>query len=783
MREGHQWNFIMSKKFIRFGIGFAGLLLLLYSCNTTKYIPEGRYLLVKNEVQASDPTFSEKDYLSYIRQQPNKKIFGFWRFHMGLYNLSNPDKQSGFQNWLRKIGEPPVVYDSNLANKSKLQLATYLYNKGYHSAVVKDSLEFSGRKVRLLYHVDMGEPYMVDELEWEDSELVSDSLITRVLIMDSAQRLIHQGDRFDLDVLQKERIRITDRLREMGYYEFSKEYIYFEADTFGNTRTVNLKLGIKPPAPNPEGVNRSLHQPFRIRDIRVVGDFDPKKYMQSPGTYFLNSDTMEFNGIDFVYNKRLAVKKNLLYSSIYLAEGELFNQSKVDKTHSTLNGLQNFRTINLRFEPADSMGADSVPLLDCKIELSPLTSQSYDISLEGTHSSGNLGMAGNLIYNHRNLFHGAENFELRFKGAIEFLTNAKSDFNRMIEYGVETRLNVPQFWLPVKMEALQKRYSPRTLLSFNYNYQSRPEITRTIAAAGFGYQWKSTRFLSHHMNIVDLNYVNITDMSDRFREIITGTYLEASYRPHVIPAFNYSFTFSNQELNRQRNFFFVNFRPEIAGNLFSLAYGLVGSSKPEGGYLFFDTPYSQYFMADIDLRYYRVMNDANRFVFRVFAGAGYPYGNAEVMPFEKRYFSGGSNGIRAWQVRSLGPGSYLLPADREDQYPNQLGDIKLESNFEYRFDLFWEFKGAVFVDAGNIWAIREDADQPGAEFRFNRFANEIAVGTGMGLRLDLSFLIARLDLGMKLRDPGLLDGPGWIVGSRSYNWQDFMLNFAIGYPF
>ncbi|MCK5821221.1 MAG: BamA/TamA family outer membrane protein [Bacteroidales bacterium] len=505
--------------------------------------------------------------------------------------------------------------------------------------------------------------------------------------------------------------------------------------------------------------------------------------MQSPNTYFLNSDTIQFSELDYVFNEQLSVKKNLLHSSIYISEGELFSQSKVDKTHSTLNNLQNFRTINLLFEPVDSLGVDSIQLLDCKIELTPLTKQSYDIALEGTHSSGNLGMAGNLIYKHRNLFHGAESFELRFKGAIEFLTNSKNDFNRMIEYGVETRLNVPQFWLPIKLEALQKRYSPRTMLSFNYNYQSRPEITRTIAAAGFGYHWKSSRFLNHQINIVDLNYVSVTEMSERFSEIISGTYLEDSYRSHVISAFNYSFTFSNQKLNRQRNFFFVSFRPEVAGNLFSMVYGMSGNERPDGGYLFFDTPYSQYFMADIDFRYYRVINDANRLVFRLFAGAGYPFGNAEVMPFEKRYFSGGSNGIRAWQVRSLGPGSYILPADREDQYPNQLGDIKLESNFEYRFDLFWSFKGAVFLDAGNIWAIKPDLDQPGAEFSLDSFYNEIAVGTGFGLRLDLSFFVARLDLGIKLRDPSMISGAAWIPFSRSYGWDDFMLNFAIGYPF
>lgn len=753
------------------------------ACQTAKYVPDGKKLLVKNEIVTDNDVFPDRQYEGFIRQKPNKKIFGFWRFHLGLYNLSNSEKETGIGNWLRKIGEPPSIYDPNLASKSKGQISTYLYNKGYHNPSISDSLEISGFKAKQNYIINMGDPYIIRGFELFSSDLVMDNNIRSLLSSDSVNFALKPGDRFDKDILQNERKRLTADLKELGYYDFSKEYIYFSADTFLTEKLVDLKLGIKPLE---ESIDKELvveHKQFRINEIRVVGDFDPLEYMQNPTGYFANSDTIEFSGIDFIFNDRLSVRKNLLHSSIYFNEGDLFKQSSVDKTNRTLSGLQNFKTINFRFDPVESITADSIGLLDCLIELSPMTRQSYDISLEGTNSSGNLGMAGNLIFNHRNLFRGAENLELKFRGAIEFLTNAKSDINQMIEFGVQTRLNVPQFWLPVNIEQFQKKYSPRTNITFDYNYQLRPEITRTIASAGFGYQWKSTKFFNHRINLIDLNYVNVTDMSDQFREQITGTYLESSYRSHVIPALNYSFTFSNQELSKQRNFFFVQFRPEVAGNLFNLVSKVSGAKKYPEGYLFFDTPYSQYFMSDLDVRFYHVNNESNRFAFRVFGGASYPYGNAEVMPFEKRYFSGGSNGIRAWQVRSLGPGSYILPDDQEDLYPNQLGDIKLEANMEYRFDLFWYLKGAVFLDAGNIWTIRPDDDQPGANFAWNRFYNEIAVGTGAGLRLDLSFVVARLDLGMKVRDPAKPGGPGWLPFSRKIRSSDFMLNFAIGYPF
>ena len=289
--------------------------------------------------------------------------------------------------------------------------------------------------------------------------------------------------------------------------------------------------------------------------------------------------------------------------------------------------------------------------------------------------------------------------------------------------------------------------------------------------------------MTHQINVVDLNYVNVSNMSDNFSNFIRGKYIESSYQSHVVPAINYSFTFSNQSLNKDKDFYFIRFRPELAGNLFSAGYILSGAKRPYQGFSFFDIPYAQYAMADVDLRYFMFLNESNGFAFRFFAGAGYPYGNSSALPFEKKYFSGGSSGIRAWQVRSLGPGTYVLPDELKTRYPNQLGDIKLEGNAEYRFDLFWQLKGAVFVDAGNIWSITAEDEREGALFQPESFYKGIAVGTGAGIRLDLTFVIIRLDLGAKLRDPGFYSGPTWFPGYDSYFKEGLVLNFAIGYSF
>ncbi len=758
--------------------------LLMVGCYSTKYIPDGEYLLNKVTVNADDELTSNKEFADYVRQKPNKRIFGFARFHMGLYNMSNPDKSNWFHKWLRKIGEEPVIYKPELNQMTIDQLETFMINKGFHGGRIIDTVEYRKGKANLHYRIQTGEPYILNHLDWTNKFFIPDDNIRKILLGDSLNRLIYPGGRFDQDLLRLERLRISNKLTNLGFYGFSKEYIYYVADTFPDTHTVELKLGIQNPIiPGLFADTLDYHPRYKIRDIRIVGDFSPREYMQNPDQYFQSSDTISYEGIDFIYNKRLPVRKNLLHTSVYFHKGDVYNQSAVDKTYTAFQGLRNFKTTNIKFIPDDFSEEDSLTSLDCQIELSPSVRQRYEVALEGTHSSGNLGMAGNLIYKHRNIFNGAEDFELKFKGAIEFLANSASDFNRMIEFGVDARLDVPQFWLPVKAERLQQRYTPRTALNISYNYQQRPDFTRTIANASFGYIWKTPLRMLHEINIIDFKYVYVSDMSEEFSAYIRGKYIESSYQSHVVPALNYTLTYSSQSLNRDKDFLFFRFRPEIAGNLFSAGYYIVGTERPDQGYNFFDTPYAQYMMADVDLRYYKIINESNRFAFRLYSGVAYPYGNASALPFEKKYFSGGSNGIRAWQVRSLGPGRYVLPDELRTQYPNQLGDIKLEVNAEYRFDLFWQLKGAVFIDAGNIWAISSADEREGAIFKANSFSKEFAVGTGMGIRLDISFVVLRLDLGAKLRDPGLLQGPAWLPKYDSYFREGLVLNFAIGYPF
>lgn len=754
--------------------------LLTASCNATRNIPEDRHLLRSMKIVKDEGELSVRDLDDYVRQKPNKKIFGFWRFHLGLYNAANPDKDNGFNNWLRNIGEEPVIYDPVQTRISQEQLDKYLYNKGYSKGWVTDSVSYTESKADVTYYVHFGEPFRISAYHQQDSLLIPDPVIRNLVAQDSMGSLLSPGMRFDLDELQAERLRLTQLLRNSGFYNFSREYIYFQADTLNDNRQVEVWLGIQ----DLESNDRLIpHSRYQIGSISIIPDYDASDYLRNPDHYFETADTLVFNGAQIVFNDRLPVKPELLHSCLYYNTGDLYKEEDVDLTIRALSSLRNFKQINVNFLPQESQFSDSLAPLDCTILLSPLTRQSYEVAVEGTHSSGNIGVAGNLIYKHRNLFRGAENFEVRIKGAVEFLADAVADFNRMVEFGVETRLDVPRSRIPFGSSQLIQRAKPNSAFLLSYNYQQRPDFTRTVANAGFGYNWRSSSEVNHRLNLFDINYVNVTDISDRFLDVIQGTYIENSFRSHMIPAFSYILTLSNQEVDKHKSFYFLRIRPEIAGNILTGANRVLEDIQPEEGYLLFGTPYAQYARADFDFRYRWVMNPTNRFAFRVFAGAAYPYGNMDVLPFEKKYFSGGTNGIRAWQVRSLGPGTYVLPEEQKSFYPNQLGDMKIELNCEYRFDLFWLLEGAVFLDAGNIWALHPGDDRPGAQFAIDRFYREMAVGTGFGFRLDLNFFLARLDLGVKLKDPGIPDGPKWIPLYRKYQWSDFVWNFGIGYPF
>jgi outer membrane protein assembly factor BamA len=419
--------------------------------------------------------------------------------------------------------------------------------------------------------------------------------------------------------------------------------------------------------------------------------------------------------------------------------------------------------------------------LNCNIKLSPLNKQSYTVELEGTNSSGIFGVAGNLNYSHKNLFRGAEIFDIGIKGGIE-IGNSEylSKVGTILELGVASNIRIPKFWLPFKTEQFIKRYSPKTNISLAYNFQRRPNYTRTIANTSFGYTWKGNRNITHIVNPIELNAVKLFEIDSAFMaEISANPYLKYSYEDHFVSVISYSVIYNNQKINKISDFQVIRVRLESAGNLLQAYNVITDKQTVDGQYQLFSLKYSQFFRGEFDFRYYMAINQTDRIVYRFFLGVGYPYGNSKAIPFEKAFYTGGFNSIRAWAPRTLGPGSYKLP--ETSTFPSSTADMKIEANAEYRFKLFWILEGALFADVGNIWAITENDTREGAQFHWNTFMNDMAVGLGLGLRFDFSFFIFSIDGGLKTRDPSY-EGNQWFP-YNPLTVNDFTVNVGIGYPF
>lgn len=761
------------------------LIILSASCNPTKYVPEGETLLDNNHISVTNDGIKKSDLVPYIRQKPNKKIFGA-RFHLGLYNLSNIKKDKWPHSWLRNIGEEPVIYDPASTEKSREQIQSFIASKGYFDSRVNDSTNNVNRKSKVYYNVNLKAPYTIRNLYYE----FADSTIHKLFNFDSVNCLIERGKPYDVDVLQAERTRFERFIKDRGFYGFSTDHIYFRIDSTIGNRQVNIYYGIKN-FMHLDKYGRPVYVPhsiYRIRNIYIFPDFVPKDVLEGGEAYLKSLDTVSYKDFYFISPKRKPdLKYDQIVHSLYLKPGSIYNVTNTEQTQNHLMSLRTFRLVNIFFKESEVTGEteNTELMLDCFIQLTLLDQQSYKIELEGTNTTGDFGGALNLVYQHKNIFHGAELFNLKLKGAYEALS--QSDTLRKLrstqEYGIETSLRFPKFLLPVlKAERFIKKYNPTTTVVAAYNYQKMPFYTRTIANASFGYTWNAGSYKTHIVNPLQLNLVNLLRIDENFqKKIDTTSYLAYSYKDVMILGGNYSYIFNNQKIQKSKDYWFLRFNAEISGNLLSAVSHIAGLVKKDGSYNIFGQPFAQYFRADADLRYNVILNDASSMVYRGFIGLGIPYGNSRAIPFEKQYFGGGANGIRAWQVRTLGPGSYK---HEEKGFVNQTADIKIEGNAEYRFKLFWILEGALFVDAGNIWTYNEDMSRPGSKFVFKYLLDDIAIGTGTGLRFDFKFVIGRLDMGVKLRDPSIHNESKWIIADRKYNFRDdFTLVLGIGYPF
>lgn len=766
------------------------IILTAASCNPTKYVPRGEVLLNSNILElrpSGEPlpsTVTKAAMKSYIKQNPNKKIFGT-RFYLALYNMSDLNKEKWPHGWLRKIGEEPVIFDPVSASRSAGQIQGYLSSKGFFNASVHDTAVVDKGEAKVYYYIDPGKPYTIADIRYD----IQDSVLYGRVIIDTMNCTIERGMIYDVDLLQKERNRLERFIRNIGFYTFSADDIYFRVDSslMNHTVIVNYIVSRRSEIDSQGRLTFTNHRIYKIRNVLVYPDFDPRTTLTSGDQYSVTFDTVLYNRTYFISQPgKPLVKPEVLSQALYVQSGLPFNLTNTEETQSHLADLKNHRLVNISYQEVINITGQKRDegLLDCRIQLTPLQRQSFTVELEGTHSWGNLGGAVNLIYQNKSLFRGAELFNLKLKAAYEKLPKDITGFNRTQQYGIEASLKLPKFLIPFPAkENFIRKHDPRTVIQGGYNYQEVPVYGRSVANLTLGYSWTGNKYTRFTFDPLSIDVVKLKYVDKEFQDRIdTTSYLAYSYRDVRIVGGHYDFLFNNQMIQKAKDYWLVRVGFDAAGNLLSLGYNTAQAVKAEdGSYHLFGKPFAQFLKGEVDASYHYRINEVSSIVYRFFAGVGVPYGNSRTLPFEEQYFGGGANDIRAWMVRTLGPGSYVL---NKTSLINQTADIKLEANAEYRFKLFWILEGALFVDAGNIWTIRPDKDRPGSVFRFSSLMDEMAVGAGTGLRFDIKFLLLRADLGFKLRDPQATGGTNWLPLKGRYDLGDnTTFVFGIGYPF
>lgn len=763
----------------------------LTNCSSTRHVPQGSLLLDKVKIDVVDDSlkqFDTDEMLLYLRQQPNHKIFWSAKLQLGVYNMSGKDSTKWYNRFLRRMGEPPVIFDSTLTELSARQLHTVMVNKGYlKGSVDVDTLSNrSKKKMEVTYRMNPGAPYTVSTIEWQ----FPDDSIAAIIESRKDRTLLYEGMMLDRNLLDAERERITNLMRNRGYYGFNKEFISFVADTTAGSREIDLQLIVNPAHKGSGTPNYGLdtHVPYYIRDIKVVTAYDPL-LMQDLGS-ISTPDSVSYGDVEILYGNDRYLRPSVIADNCYLQPGKPYRSVDVNRTYQAFARLGILKFINVQMVPVATV--DGKDWLDAYILLTPGKPQSIELELEGTNSEGDLGIAAGITYSHRNIGHGSETFTTKLRGAYESISGNLEGFlhDRYMEYSLDMALSFPKFKMPFLSSDFKRRIRASTELNVSLNYQERPEYTRIIAAAGWTYKWNDYRH-RHRFTPLDINYVYLPQSTNSFLDDIApdNPLLRYSYEDHFIMsmAYHYYYTTKRRHLNQWRERFQSNVSTlrvsaETAGNLLYAINSIFThrDNAQEDPYKVFGIRYSQYVKGEVEYAYTHTFDLRNSIAFRAGFGIAYPYGNSRILPFEKRFYGGGANGVRGWDVRTLGPGSYNT-ASNVSSFINQCGDINLILSLEYRAKLFWFFEGALFVDAGNIWTIHNYESQPGGMFHFNSFYKQIAMSYGVGLRLNFNYFLIRIDMGMKAHDPASGRDHWPLIHPR---WgRDHSLHFSIGYPF
>lgn len=721
-------------------------------------------------------------YKSLSYQTPNSRWFGMLRLPLRIYSLSG-HSDGRINKMLRGWGEEPVVYNPLQTEAASSDMRRALMNAGYLNAQVNVWTSTGRRRptATVHYQLNPGKLYVVDTIRIT----VHDSAIERIFHDNASQTLLSPGMSLNVETLNNERNRIVELVHKYGYYRFNRDFISFVADTLKDSDRVGLEMIIEADNTSNEGAVVP-HKQFTIESVDYYLTDRNMGATQEPG--FWRTDSCDNFNLHYpTVAKRPDLRYKIIDSHSFLRSGMLYNSDSISKTYSSLSRLGYLGYSNIRF--SEIPGYDD--RLAASVYMNSLSKYSVAFEVEGTNTAGDLGAAASMSFTDRNLFRGAEQLTIKLRGAYESISNLPGySGDTYLEYGLEASLDFPEFLIPFMTQDIQRQSQATSRFSAKINSQRRPEFQKAIFSAGWGYSWSDDWQKTHRLDVLDLNYIVVPWISDHFKmeylDAVTSarSILKYNYEDLLITKLGYTFYYTNAKVGSVRPFqYSVRVGAETSGNMLNLMAAPLGYDKNENGqYKFMGVAFAQYVKHDFAFTANWRMDRMNNFVLHLEWGLAVPYGNSISLPFEKRYFAGGANSVRGWAVRELGPGTYS-GNDKTIDYIKQSGDIKLGASVEYRSKLFWKLNGAAFIDAGNIWTIRDYAEQPGGLFGFDTFYKQIAVSYGLGLRLDFGFFVLRLDGGMKAYNP---------AGETIYRKlplvhpsfsRDFAFHLAVGYPF
>lgn len=774
----------MKKKYqtyFKYALTF-GMASAVVSCNT-RYLKEGEMLYTGAEINIENDTIPKKEKKNLksaleanLTPKPNSSFLGL-RPKLFFYNIAKePKKEKGFNYWLKyKMGEKPVLLGDVDREFNKDIIENYSENQGYFNANATYDTVSRNKKAKVIYTLRPGARYLISDVKFQQDS----TLVNREIQNLTDKTLLKKGQPFDLDVIKSERERIDNGLKERGFYYFHPDNIIVQADsTVSKNHKVELNVKLKDNTPD------LSTQQFSIDKVIVFPNYNIRDVKDGKYSVPMNPDSLQKYAHEDIYviDPEHKFKPKIFDRALYFKRGDLYNRTNHNLTLNRLISLGVFKFVKNEFEVSDSLQHK----FDAYYLLTPRELQSLRLEALGrTNSANYAGSELNLNWTHRNFFRGAEQFKASVYGAFDVQIGGPENAKNIFRAGSNVQLSIPRIVAPFRFNS-SSAFVPRTNITLGYEFQNRTEYyTLNTFTGSFGYVWKENARKEHDLKILDITYVSPANVTDLYNEISAGNdAMQRVVEKQLIFGPTYSYTYTNTMLPKAITIYYKG-TLDLAGNITGLLTG--ANVKKDKEKSIFGVPFSQYAKIENDFRFYHKFNEKTSLATRAIAGVAYPYGNSEYIPFSRQFFSGGSNSVRAFRARTLGPGSFDPRTIESGYYFDQSGDIKLELNAEYRANLYKFLNVAVFADAGNVWLVNEDTDRPGAKFS-KEFLSEIAVGAGVGLRLDFSILILRLDLAMPLRVPYYERGDRWTFDKINFgdsNWRrdNLILNIAIGYPF